>query len=63
MSTPAGLRVRVTPSAALVDELPAVVVSGCAPGRPVAVRAGMRDGLGRRWESRAEYEADGDGIV
>lgn len=63
MSTSAGLRVRVTRSAALIDEPLAVVVSGGRPGRPVAVRAEMRDGLGRRWESHAEYEADGDGIV
>ncbi|SRR5579884_4072127 len=57
------LQLRVTPSPVLVDEPLRVVVSGCRPGRPVTVRARMRDGLNRLWESHAVYEADHDGTV
>jgi dienelactone hydrolase len=58
-----GIRLSVTPSPALVDDPLGIVVSGGRPGRPVTVRAIMRDGLGRRWESQAAFEADDNGVI
>lgn len=53
----------VTPASGLVDGPIGVVVSGCRSGRAVTLRARMRDGLGRRWESHAVFEADLDGTI
>lgn len=63
MTEPAGIRVTATPSPALVDDPISVAVSGCRPGQQVVVRARMHDGLGRRWESDAAFEADDRGLV
>ena len=51
------------PSPARVNDPPSIVVSGCRPGQAVTVRARMRDGLGRHWESHAAFEADTGGVV
>jgi dienelactone hydrolase len=58
-----GLRLVVMPSPARVDDPPSIVVSGCRPGQAVTVRARMRDGLRRHWESHAAFEADTGGVV
>lgn len=63
MSEMKGLRLMVTPSPARVDDPPHIVVSGCRPGQAVTVRARMRDGLGRHWESHAAFEVDRGGVV
>jgi dienelactone hydrolase len=60
---PSPVRLTVTPSPALVDEPLSVVVSGCRAGEPVTVRARMRDGLDRQWESHATFQAGTDGTV
>ena len=38
-------------------------MSGCRPGQAVTMRARMRDGLDRLWESHAVFDAGGDGTV
>lgn len=63
MAEPGPIRLSVTPSAPLVDEPLSVVVSGCRPGESVTLRGRMRDGLGRRWESRAVFQAGPDGSI
>ncbi len=57
------MRLAVTPAAALVDEPLGIVVSRLRPGQRVTLRARMRDGLSRRWESHATFEADRDGVI
>lgn len=61
MTEATGIRVTVAPSQPLVDDPLGIVVSGCRPRQPVVVRARMRDGLDRVWESQAAFEAGGDG--
>ncbi|HEV2439562.1 MAG TPA: acyl-CoA thioester hydrolase/BAAT C-terminal domain-containing protein [bacterium] len=63
MTDATGLRLDVTPSPALVDDALRIVVSGGRPDESVTVRARMRDGLDRRWESDAAFAADRSGGV
>ena len=58
-----GIRLVVTPSPALVDDPVNIVVSGCRPGESITVRARMRDGLDRLWESHAVFEAGPAGTI
>jgi dienelactone hydrolase len=59
----AEVRITATPSPARVDDPLTIVASGCRPGQTVTVRAWMRDGAGRRWESHAEFAAGPAGTV
>jgi dienelactone hydrolase len=55
--------VKVTPQPALLDQPPAIEISGLEAGADVTVRAAQRDALGRHWESSACYVADADGVL
>jgi dienelactone hydrolase len=57
----AEVRITATPSPARVDDPLTIVASGWRPGQTVTVRARMRDGDGRRWESHAAFEAGSSG--
>jgi dienelactone hydrolase len=63
MSAPTGLQLTIAPSPARVDDPLTIVVAGARPGQTVTVRARMRDGLGRRWESHATFAADERGEI
>jgi dienelactone hydrolase len=59
----AEVSISATPSPARVDDPLTIVASGCRPGQTVTVRARMRGGDGRRWQSHAVFEAGPSGTI
>ena len=57
------VRLSVTPSPAVVDAPPSIVLCGCRAGQSVTVRARMRDGMNRLWESHAVFRAGPRGEI
>lgn len=53
----------VEPAEVLADQVPAIVVAGLDPGRPVALRTATVDLMGQRWQAEARLVADADGRV
>jgi dienelactone hydrolase len=63
LSTAASPRLEITPEHALMDEPVRIRVLGCSPQQRVTLTAQMTDDGGRRWISRATFEADAEGTV
>jgi dienelactone hydrolase len=63
LSTAASPRLEITPEQALMDEPVRIRVLGCSPHQRVTLTARMNDDGGRRWISRATFEADIKGTV
>ncbi|MFZ0737573.1 MAG: acyl-CoA thioesterase/BAAT N-terminal domain-containing protein, partial [Candidatus Acidiferrales bacterium] len=57
------MQIEITPNPALVDELVRIRVRGAAAAERVRLAAWTMDDAGRRWDSRAEFIARGDGSV
>ncbi|MGB8591015.1 MAG: acyl-CoA thioester hydrolase/BAAT C-terminal domain-containing protein [Candidatus Acidiferrales bacterium] len=57
------MQIEITPNPALVDELVRIRVRGAAAGERVRLAAWTMDDAARRWDSRAEFVARGDGSV
>ena len=55
--------IHVSPETALVDEPVRIHLTGLAPDQSVTVRATTTNSAGRRWQSRAEFKANKDGVV
>lgn len=62
-STVAAPRLEITPEQALMDEPVRIRVLECPPQQRVTLTAQMTDDGGRRWTSRATFEADTEGTV
>jgi hypothetical protein len=64
-AAPAGEPVRITaePAGASIADSVRVEVDGLAAGEAVRIWARTADGEGQRWESSAEFTADGAGRV
>ncbi len=62
-ATEATPRLELTPERALMDEPVQIRVLGCSPQQRITLTAQMTDDGGRRWNSRATFEADAQGIV
>ncbi len=58
-----GLTIAVDPHETLLDEVPAMVVSGASPGGAVKVTATAVDLVGHTWRSEAVFTADASGGV
>lgn len=57
------MKIAVTPSTGLFDDVATIEVGGANPGAPVTVRARMNDNEGTEWSSRAVFTADSHGVV
>lgn len=57
------VHLELAPCPCYVDEEARITVSGLKPGASVVLRAFTRDDSGRRWDSHAEFKADGCGTV
>jgi len=55
-----GVKLRVEPASALIDEAVTITASGVQHGEPVTIRATMTDSRGREWQSHAVFMG-GDG--
>lgn len=53
----------ISPNPAFVDEPVSMRLRGVRAGARVILRAAVRDGAGRMWESHGVYVANGDGLV
>ena len=63
LSTLVPPRLEITPERALMDETVQIRVLGCSPQQHITLTAQMIDDGGRRWISRATFEADEQGNV
>lgn len=57
------VELRVEPADGLMDAPFAVRISGVAAGTAVTLVATEMDGAGKRWQSRAMFRADADGLI
>jgi dienelactone hydrolase len=57
------VKIEVTPSVGLFDDVVTINVTGANPGSPVTVTARMTDIEGTEWSSRAVFTADASGAV
>lgn len=55
--------IKVSPDRALIDERVEVRAYGLPPRKAVTIRARMKDGEGREWQSEASFLADGRGRI
>jgi dienelactone hydrolase len=55
--------IEVTPARVLIDEAATIRVSGCQPGKRIAIRSELVDGADGRWASQSEFIADARGMV
>ena len=62
-STVASPYLELMPKRALMDEPVRIRVLGCSPHQRMTLVTQMTDDGGRRWTSRATFEADAEGIV
>ena len=57
------MQLSVAPVDGLVDEVPAIRVSGAPPSEPVTITTRVTDAAGHRWEARCVFSADAAGTV
>ncbi len=57
------VRIEVSPSEALMDEIVRITVRGLNPNQAVTIRASQTAADKRRWQSQAFFRADANGVV